>query len=178
MGKGFGNRGKSEANEISVVSMVASRTLTPAVKITWGKEEGLFDPATARHHAYSVLEAIAAAELDACLMQWAVERMKLEPPEAAQILMLFREKRESGELPSVTMNMGNGEHIRPETAKRRGINLFDAAFATEIEAFLVAFLLQELEQSAEVADALVQEFREMRGVQTAWNGLEDSDRNE
>lgn len=150
-----------------VESMVASRTFNPAVKISWGKKEAQMSLTQARHHAYAVLESAAAAELDACLVRWATAKLSLSPREAGQILMVFRQKRESGQLPSVTMNI-DGEPVRPETAKQGAIALMDAAFGTEIEAFLVMFLMQDLGQSPEMADQLIQEFREMRGVTTAW----------
>lgn len=162
MAKGFG---KSSA--ILVESMVASRSLLPAVAIKWGKEQAQFTPKEAVHHAFGIVEAAAAAEVDACFMQWAVAKLGLEPPEAARILQLFRQKRESNP-PSCTMHIGD-EHIRPETARQRARILLDAAFSTEIEAFLVMFLIQDLNQSGELADTLVQEFRAMRGVITMWN---------
>jgi len=57
MSKGFGKEPVDK--EIVVESMVASRSLTPAVLLTWGKQQAQLDPATARHHAFSVLVAIA-----------------------------------------------------------------------------------------------------------------------
>jgi hypothetical protein len=167
-GKGFQKNNNADDDAIWVESMVASRTLTPAVKMKWGQQEGLFDPETARQHAYAVLEAISAAELDACLMRWAIDKLKASPEHAAQIVILFRQKRESGALPSVTLNLGKGEHLRPDTVKQRATQLFDSAFGTEVEAFLMAFLLQDLEQSPEVAGQILMEFREMRGAKTMW----------
>jgi hypothetical protein len=164
MVKGFG---QSKKDAIRVESMVASRTITPAVQISWGKNKTQLDMEQARHHAMAVLEAAAAAELDACLMQWAIQKLKLHPQEAGQILLLFRKKRESEQLPSVTINLGD-EHIRPDTAKQQARFMLDIAFTTEIEAFLVSFLIQDLQQPGETADLLIQEFREMRGVTTLW----------
>jgi hypothetical protein len=175
MAKGFGKRPEqSGSDEILVSSMVASKTLKPAVQISWGKEQAQIPIDAARHHAYAVLEAIAAAELDACLMQWATQKLGVSPMEAGQILILFRQKRESGQIPSVTMNLGR-EHIRPDTARKRAEGLMMAAFGTEIEAFLVAFLIQDLDQSPEVADQIIQEFREMRGATTMWPETESDE---
>ena len=168
MTKGFGKEPDKE-EEIVVESMVASRSLTPAVLLTWGKQQAQLDPATARHHAFSVLVAIAAAELDACLMQWAVKNLEATPYEAAQLLMVFRQKRESEPgVPSVTINIGQGEHIRPDTARLQAEQLMYMAFAVEAEAFLAAFLLEDLEQTPEIVDQLIQEFRAMRGAVTMW----------
>jgi len=167
MTKGFGKEPDKE-EEIVVESMVASRSLTPAVLLTWGKQQAQLDPATARHHAFSVLVAIAAAELDACLMQWAVKNLEATPYQAAQLLMLFRHRRESNSgVPSVTINIG-GEHIRPDTARLQSEQLMYMAFAVEAEALLAAFLLEDLEQTPEIVDQLIQEFRAMRGAVTMW----------
>lgn len=174
-GKGFQQNKKAEDEAIWVESMVASRTLTPVVKMKWGQQEGMFDPETARHHAYAVLEAISAAELDACLMRWAIDKLKVSPEKAAHIVILFRQKRESEALPSVTLNLGDSEHLRPATVKRGAQMLFNAAFGTEAEAFLMAFLLQDLEQPPEVADQILQEFRAMRGAVTMWPDEESED---
>ncbi|MBE9178747.1 hypothetical protein IQ268_09260 [Oculatella sp. LEGE 06141] len=174
MAKGFGKPQPSDDDGIWVESMVASRALTPAVSIRWGKQQANLDPEEARHHAHAVLEAIAAAELDACLMQWAIQKLGLEIQEAGQILILFRQKRNTSTIPSVTMNI-DGDHLRPETVRQYATQMMDAAFGAEIEAFLAAFLLQELKQSGEIADELIQEFREMRGVTTLWTE-EEGDR--
>lgn len=169
-GKGFGTPRASlpDDDAIYVQSMVRSRDLIPAVEIKWGEQHATLDSEQARHHAYATLEAIAAAELDACLMRWAIQKIGLTPQEAARILMLFRQKRDDNALPSVTMSMGNGEHLRPDTVKQRATQLFDAAFGVEIEAFLVEFLTQNLGRSADVADQIIQEFRAMRGLTTVW----------
>ncbi len=175
MTKRKGSASKPDDDAIWVESLVRSRTLTPAVNIKWGKQLAQFSPEQARHHAYAVLQAIAAAELDACLMQWATQKLGLGSDDAVKLMMIFRERR-NAPTPSVTINMGNGEHIRPETAKRRAIDLFNAAFGTEVEAFLVAFLIEGLNRTPQVADQIIQEFREMRGAITAWDGLEGGDR--
>ena len=169
MAKGFG-----KANEILVESMVAARSLQPTVSLKWGKEHAQFTPREAMEHAFGIMEAAVAADLDACFFRWAMAAIDLEAPEAARVLQLFRQKRET-EPPSCTMHIGD-EHIRPETARQRARMLLDAAFNTELEAFLAVFLLQDLNQSGEIVDMLIQEFRTMRSLTTMWNE-EEGDRN-
>lgn len=172
MTKGFGKPLKDR--NIYVESMVRHSDFSPCVKLTWGDEAGIFDSAQARHHAYAVLEAIAAAELDACLVQWLTQKIGITQDEAGQVLLHFREKRETNAIPSVTLNIG-GEHLRPDSAREYATWLMDAAFTTELEAFLVTFALQDLNQPAEFADQLIQEFREMRGATTMWAEDEDEE---
>jgi hypothetical protein len=155
-------------NAIIVESQVSSRTLTPAVRMTWGKEAAQLGPVQARYHAFSVLEAIAAAEIDACLMQLAVKKLGSTPQDASQILMVFRQKRDNKAVPSTTINMGEGEHIRPDTARARAEQLMYTAFGVEAEAMLAVFLLEDLNQSPEVVDRIIQEFRDIRGAVTLW----------
>lgn len=165
MAKGFAKN--SSEDDIWVESQVNSRNLQPAVVMKWGKNTTQLTPQQARHHAYSILSAIAAAELDSCLIQWLVKKIGIKQEEAGVLLVEFRKKRRSNEIPSVTLNF-DGEHIRPDTAREYATWMLDAAFGAEMEAFLVAFALQDLEQSPEFADQLIQEFREMRGVVTMW----------
>jgi hypothetical protein len=61
----------------------------------WGKQQAQLDPQQRETHAYAVLEAIAAAELDACLVQFATQKLELKPEEAAQILKACSERRGS-----------------------------------------------------------------------------------
>jgi hypothetical protein len=166
----------SEKIGIFVESIVKLRSLDPAVNIKWGKNEGQLTPTKARQHAFGVLEAAASADLDAAVMRWATQKLNMSPKQAVQLLRLFRQKRETSQLPSCTMHIGD-EHIRPDTARKRALFLLNNAFNTEIEAFLAVFILEDLERSPDVVDILIQEFRAIRGLQTDWN-QEGGDRDE
>ncbi|HEY9764588.1 MAG TPA: hypothetical protein V6D07_18820 [Trichocoleus sp.] len=178
-GKGFGQqdrRSPKEPNGIYVSSIVKSRDGEPAVHVMWGELQWQATPDQARAHAFGILEACASAEMDACVVKWATEKLGLTRKEAVQILAHFRQRRETGQTPSVTLNLGD-EHIRPETARSRAYYLLANAFNAEMEAFLAALLL-ELDQPPDRVGAIVQEFREMRGLQTDWPTQEDGgDRN-
>lgn len=165
MAKGFAK--PADNNALSVQSMVASRTLQPAVELRWGKQRCNLSLDEARSHAYGILEAIAASELDSCLMRWLIEKIGLEPEQAGQMLMVFREKRQNAKLPSITLNF-DGEHLRPETARQYATEMISTAFGAEMEALMVMFALEELKETPEFADMMVQEFREMRGATTMW----------
>jgi len=174
MFKGFG---KPKDDSIWIESLVKSRSLEPAVNLRWGKKEAQLTSQEAIAHAFGILEAAAAAEIDSCFVRWAVETLNLSPTAAMQVLQVFRQKRETDSLPSCTMNLGNGEHIRPDTARNRAKYLLHNAFSIEMEAFLIMFIIQDLERSPEVADQIVQEFRAFRGLQTDWSHQgEDGDR--
>jgi hypothetical protein len=152
---------------IFIRSMVGSRSMAPSVVLKWGDRTAYFTPQEARNNAFALMKEAANADLDACLMRWARQKADVPPDEAAALVHLFRQKRETGAIPSCTMHLGD-EHIRPDTARQRSKVLLDAAFYTEVEATLVAFLMQDLNLSGEDADQLIQEFREMRGAVTMW----------
>lgn len=164
MFKGFGKR--KEEDSIWVYSMVSSRDQSPAVRLTWGKQVALFTPAEARAHAFSIIEAASAAELDACLTQFLIEKLELSGEEANKVLSVYRHKRETEALPSVTMNMGNGQHPRPESVRQQCKSWIDASFGVEAEAFLAAFLMQDAGIDAERMEMMIAAFREMRGAVT------------
>ncbi|MBD2261411.1 hypothetical protein [Pseudanabaena sp. FACHB-2040] len=166
MAKGFGK--EQQSDQIWVESLVKSRTLQPAINLKWGKQQAQLTPQEATHHALAVLEAAAAAELDSALMRWAVEVAGSSPVQGAQLLQLFRQQREAGQIPSCTMDLGD-ESIRPDTARERAKYLLMNAFNTEVEAFLLVFAIQDLGLAAEQADQMLQEFRALRGLQTDWN---------
>lgn len=168
MFKGFGTPPEpSDDDSIWVESIVGSRELQPLVEIRWGKYSAQFTPAEAREHAYGILQAAAAAELDSALTKWANQKLGLSIPEAAGIRALLKEKRENNDMPSITLNL-NGERLRPEMLKRHAEQLLEMAFHAEVESFLVLLLLEDLNQPAESIDYLIQEFREMLGLKTQW----------
>ncbi|HEY9737515.1 MAG TPA: hypothetical protein V6D06_14575 [Trichocoleus sp.] len=166
MAKGFAK--EQQPDEILVESLVKSRTLEPAINIKWGKQQAQLTPQQAAAHALAVLEVVAAAELDSAVMRWAVEVAGAAPAEGAKLLQLFRQKRESSQIPSCTMNLGD-ESIRPDTARERAKYLLMNAANTEVEAFLMVFAMQDLSLTADQAAQMVEELRQMRGLQTDWN---------
>lgn len=165
MAKGFGPQ--SEEEGISFASGVSARTGMPFIHMSWGKNKAQFTPTELREHAMGLMEAAAAAELDACLTTWAIQKLGMSDSEAATMLLLFREKRLKGKLPSMTLNI-DGDHMRPNTVKQAAKDLLYMAFNTEVEGFLVSLMVEDIGQSAEAADKMIQEFREMRGLQTMW----------
>lgn len=163
-GQGFG---KQASDDIQFSSIVSGKTGDPFIIMTWGKEEGKLTPREAMAHAVAVMQVAAAAIIDAQLVQWAMSKLSMSQQQAVMLLRLFREKREKGRLPSLTLNM-NGEHLRAETVKRMGCQYLEMAFMTEAEAFLAAFLLENIKTDTGKIDIIIQEFREMRGAITLW----------
>lgn len=169
--KGFGVQQAQEATPqepIFIRSMVGPHSMAPSVVLRWGDRTAYFTPAEARSNALAIMKEAAQAELDACLMRWAKQKLSMPSQQADQLVNFFQQKRQTESLPSCTMHIGD-EHIRPDTARERAKTLLDAAFGTEVEAMLVMFLMQNLNLSAELAEQLIQEFREMRGAITLWN---------
>lgn len=160
--KGFG---KSEQNpDILVESMVSGRSGEPLVKVEWGKQSGLLSPSEARVHAYSLLTAAASAEIDAVIIQWAQQTLAMSLEQAALLRRTFRQSREAGTLPSCTLNIG-GDRITPDEARRSAEQLMFMAFYTEIEACLARFLIQEVGCDEAQVNAVIDELRQMRGLQ-------------
>lgn len=172
-GKGFGLNNPDDRvdDDILVGSMVKSRTLEPAVVIQWADKKAQLSPAEARNHAFGILEAAVAAEIDSAIVRWGTNELQTGTERAVQLLGIFRHWREEGQIPSCTMNLGNGEHIRPKEARRRALNLLANAFNTEIEAMLCSFLLEELKLEPEYMSVAIEEFRKLRGLETDWSVL-------
>lgn len=160
-------QGKGSGGDITVQSGVSARNGKPFIHLEWGDNKAQFSPAEMRAHAMGLIEAAAAAEMDACLMAWAIQKMEVPKEDAAKLLMLFRQKREEGKIPSVTLNI-DGEPMRPDTVKQAGAEMFEMSFAAEMEAFLVELIIKDIGHSGEIADRMIQEFREMRGAKTLW----------
>jgi hypothetical protein len=164
-GKGFG---KQADDDIQFSSIVSSKTGNPFVIMKWGKEEGKLTPQEAMAHGAAVMQTAMAAILDAQIVQWAMQKLDMPQEKAVMLLRLFRDKRETGKLPSLTLNI-DGEHLRPETVKKMGCQFLEMAFMTEAEAFLAAFLLEDVGTDPSKVDVIIQEFREMRGAITLWS---------
>jgi hypothetical protein len=168
MGKKSRNKefGKSGDNTIWVGSIVPSRTMEPAVQMQWGGQRALLTPQQAREHAEAVLQSIAAAEIDSCIIRWATQRLGFSLHQAGQLVVMLRLKRDAAKIPSVTINLGGGNRVTPDEARKQASFLVDAAFGVEAEAVLAGFLLEELQQETEVVEMLMDEFRQVRGVET------------
>lgn len=163
------NRNRQFSNNIiNVTSIVSAGSLEPLIRIDWGSNQGQFTPDQARDHAFAVLEATSAAELDACLIQWITRKLETPSSAAVKILQLFREKREIKFDHTVTINI-NGERVTPEAARQHATWLLDAAFQADIESLLAAFLLEDVGQTPEAVNQIIEEFREMRGMKTMPN---------
>lgn len=119
-----------------------------------------------------LLEAAAAAELDACLFEWAIRKLGSSNEDAGKLLLIFRSKREEGKLPSLTLNI-DGDHMRPSTVKEAADDMMYMAFCAEMEAFLVDMIVNDVGLGGEIADQMIQEFREMRGAKTLWPDKEN-----
>ena len=114
-----------------------------------------------------LLQAAAAAEMDACLVRWAMEKLDVSREDAGKLLLIFRSKRESGQIPSMTLNI-DGDRMTPDEIKQAAGDMLSMAFHTEMEAFLVQLLVKDVGHSAEVANQMIQEFRKMMGLRTVW----------
>lgn len=163
-----------QSSQITFTAMVAASDLRPLVQVAWGTEQGQLTPAQARDHAFAVLSAIAAAELDACLVQWAVQKLGVPFADAGKLLQLFREKREKGFHPQTTLNI-DGERVTPDAAKQYASWLMDAAFQAEIESLIAVFLIDDLNQTPQAINQIIEEFREMRGATTLWPSKQEPD---
>jgi hypothetical protein len=128
------------------------------------RRAGTLTPAEAMNQAMQIMETAIAAELDACIMKWATEKLGVGKEEALGILQYLAQKREAREVPSCTLNF-DGERVRPDSVRAMAGQLLFNAHNAEVEAILAMLLVKELKQSGEVAAQIIQEFREMRGLE-------------
>ena len=84
-------------NTIYVETMVASRTLAPAVVLRWNDADCQMTPDEARQHGLKILAAADAAESDAFLVQYFATFAVGD--DLAQILKEFRAFREKQRQP-------------------------------------------------------------------------------
>lgn len=167
-GKGFGKGQRND--DLLIESIVSHQDRAPYVTLRWGKESGKLTPDEAIAHAVGIICAATVATIDAQIVEWATTKLGRSIEESMVLLRLFRQKRESSKLPSTKLSIG-GEHLRPDTVKYHGAQLIEMAFTTEAEAFLCGFLLEEMQLEPAMIDAIIQEFREMRGVETLWTPI-------
>lgn len=161
MAKGFGQQQQSE--EILIESMVSARNGAPLVSLKWGKESGALTPQEARQHAFSILEAAAAAEMDAVVFKWAQQTLSMEPSQAAFLRRMMKDDRAAGNLPSCTLNF-DGDRMTPDEVRRCALDMLFMAFNTELEAFLSRFLLEQVGINEQELNAVIEELRVMRGL--------------
>lgn len=86
-----------QAYSINVTSLVSHRTGQGMVQLSTARNEAQLTPAEARHLAQSLIEAAEAAEQDAFLVHFFTTVAGFTQPEAAAILVQFRELRDQQE---------------------------------------------------------------------------------
>lgn len=80
---------------IDVNSIVSASTGQPFVQFAASQLRWQMTPSEARTWAHVILEAAESADQDAFLVDWLVTRLDVERGQAAQILLEYREFRES-----------------------------------------------------------------------------------
>jgi len=83
--------------------------------------------------------------------------------EAGGLLQIIRERFQSGDIPSCTLNMGE-EHIRPDTAREHALFFLINAYGVEVEAILAKFFAVDLNLEAAQVSAILEDLRAARGV--------------
>lgn len=85
-----------ETKMVSVRSMVANRTLEPAVTLRLGEEFANLPVSQAREIAHNLLECAESAEQDAFLVGW-LQRHGFDRQSAGNVLHALRNSREGGD---------------------------------------------------------------------------------
>lgn len=162
MARGFAK--KQTLSDISVDSMVSANSGLPMVKLEWGKESGLLTPEEARAHALGIFEAAASAQIDAVVVKWANQELGMDLAQSAHLRRLFRERRETGQMPSCTLNF-DGDRLTPDEVRRCALDMLFMAFNTEMEAFLGQFLIDEVGSDEAQVNVVIEALRKMQGLQ-------------
>lgn len=161
MGKKFN---KEPRDTIFVQSMVSAGDHAPMVAFQWGKNTGQLSPAEARQHAFIILEAAAAAEMDSAVVQWAQSTLGMDLQQVAYLRQLMRDDRTNGNLPSCTLNF-DGDRLTPNEVRQAALDMLFMAFHTEFEAYLSRFLMQQVGVDETMLNTVINDLREMRGLQ-------------
>lgn len=82
-------------SQLHLSTIVSARSGEPFVIVEWEGLKGQWTPTEARQHAYQVLEAAEAAEVDAFLLSFFRDKFKLDVARAAVILKEYRAWRDA-----------------------------------------------------------------------------------
>lgn len=144
---------------IKLQSLVSDDNFDSIVELRWGKQQTQLSTSEARKLAFSIFEVAAEAEIDAKIVKWAITRLGLSPSEAAGLLSEFRQMRESNLTINVVICLDN-ERVTPSAGKLSALDMLMLVATSEVEAMLAHFLIEKLQRSPEVAEQIVNEFRE------------------
>lgn len=147
------------------IETAISTDLQPVVVLSEESWQATQTPAEIRQYALDLLEAAAAADMDAAVARWVVN-MGISIEDVPKFINPIATARAKG-FPSCTMNLGS-ESIRPETARKRGKWLIENACNTEVEAALAKFLLVDMESSPDQVAVMIDDLRAERGIVTDW----------
>lgn len=152
-----------DPNIFTVESMVKASDQSPAVKIQWGDNSGFLSVDEAIAQGMKFLEAAVASRIDAAVLQWAQQSLGMSFENAVLLRRMFRQKRESGAVPSLTMNL-DGNHITPARARDSALNLLFMATHSEHEAFLAHFLIQDVKIDIDRVNQAIEDLRAIMGL--------------
>jgi hypothetical protein len=82
------------SDTIHMQSGVSGFTGDPFITLDWGENHAQFTPEEARAHAFAILETAEAAESDAFMFKFAIDKANQTPERAALMLTKFREGRQ------------------------------------------------------------------------------------
>lgn len=158
----------SRSNDYLGINAGMTKDMMPAIQLTWGKLKTTLPPEKVREHAISLMEAAACAEMDAAILRWAGSVLGLPPEQGIAFVAAIQKARETGEIPSCTLNLGD-ESITPDQARARAAYLLANSFIAESEAVLSVILLDGLGFDAERLSLVIEDLRKIRGLKTDWD---------
>ncbi len=167
--KGFGNPKESEEseNKLTIEAGVVPSSGKPFVILEWGEESTRLTVAEAIDHANSLVKLAISALAAAKLYEWATLQIGSSPQDAASLLHLFGASVESNQFDyDVPTDQGGGKPTKPEDVRATACQIIEATFLAQSEVFLEWFVREELHMGEEAVSSLMEEYRQMRGVET------------
>lgn len=164
-GKGFWGRKDKDQNKISVESIVRGDSLEPIVVIKWGKEGGYLAPEEARSLALTILGASCAAKSDSAVVKFFSSIDGFGVGGAAlfrKMLREFRVQNRDQNLSGIRMVIDPDEEPIPiQEVTGQALYMLEMAVMSEVEAFLVEYLKQEVNMDEYMINRVIGELRDI-----------------
>jgi hypothetical protein len=164
-GKGFWGKKNEDQNKISVESIVRGDSLEPIVVIKWGKEGGYLAPEEARSLALTILGASCAAKSDSAVVKFFSSIDGFGVGGAAlfrKMLREFRVQNRDQNLSRIRMVIDPDEEPIPiQEVTGQALYMLEMAVMSEVEAFLVEYLKQEVNMDEYMINRVIGELRDI-----------------
>lgn len=138
----------------------------PGVSLALGGVATQMSANEARSLAFSLLEAVVSAEMDAAVMEWIYSHLEMPADVGEKFFKIILQARAQGHRAACVLTDGTNRYTIDQ-AKEQGKTLILNSINAKQEAAIATLLIEALGMPAEGVSASIDDLRKLRGMNNA-----------